>query len=434
MAQARDSRSLLRDIRFPPREQLKRYLLLNIYGGPLSALFGGLNTIIAPYAVERLVPASEKNAYLGLLLFFGLGVAMIVQPVAGSVSDSFGSRFGRRRPFILGSAMFDGVFIVLFGLAFNFWVAFVAYGLLQVVSNFGQAAYQALVPDFAPEAERGAASGTKQAMEVGGTIVGLAIAGLFTTVNVVWGAYAIIIVLLLAGGVTVFRRLDDPPVAGRSFWGGVKKTNFGTFFYNARENVGFTRILLTRFLFFVGFGSVQRFLRNILSDVFHLSSPGAWAAGILILATIVGIVGALLAGSLIDRIGRRRVAQFACVIAAVYLLPIGVFPNLYLVFILGAILGLAGGAFAASTWAFLADEMPRGESARFYGIANYATAGSGAVGAGVFGVTIDALNSWKVDAGYRALILISSALLILSLPILPKERHWAKARGADDSP
>jgi MFS family permease len=430
MAQARDSRSILRDVRFPPREQLKRYLLLNIYGGPQSALFGGLNTIIAPYAVERLVPSSEKNAYLGLLLFFGLAVAMVIQPVAGSASDSFGSRFGRRRPFILGSAMFDGVFIVLFGLAFNFWFAFVAYALLQVVSNFGQAAYQALVPDFAPAEERGVASGAKQAMEVGGTVVGLGVAGLFTSINVVWGAYAIVIVLLLAGGITVFRRLDDPPCEGLPFWSGIRKTNFRTFFYDARANSRFTRVLITRFLFFVGFGSVQRFLRNILADVFHLSSPGAWTAGILILATVVGIAGALLAGSVVDRLGRRRVAQFACVVAAIYLLPIGFFPNLYLVFVLGAVLGLAGGAFAASTWAFLADEMPEGESARYYGIANYATAGSGAVGAGIFGITIDALNSWKYIAGYRALILVSSALLILSMPVLPKERRRVKEQDA----
>ena len=217
-----------------------------MYGGPLSALFGGLNTIIAPYAVERLVPAGEKNTYLGLLLFFGLGVAMVTQPIAGSVSDGFGSRFGRRRPFILGSAMLDGVFIILFGLAFNFWFAFVAYALLQVVSNFGQAAYQALVPDFAPPEERGVASGAKQAIEVGGSVVGLAVAGLFTTIDFVWGAYAIIILLLLAGGFTVFRRLQEPPTIGLPFWSGVRKANFKTFLFDARANMGFTRVCSAR--------------------------------------------------------------------------------------------------------------------------------------------------------------------------------------------
>ena len=422
MGQAKDSRSLLQEIRFPPREQLKRYLLLNIYGGPLSALFGGLNTIIAPYAVERLVPAGEKNTYLGLLLFFGLGVAMVTQPIAGSVSDGFGSRFGRRRPFILGSAMLDGVFIILFGIAINFWFAFVAYALLQVVSNFGQAAYQALVPDFAPQAERGVASGAKQAIEVGGSIVGLGAAGIFTSINVVWGAYAVIIALLLLGGLTVFRSLNEPPAVGVSFWSGIKRANFKTFLFDARANMGFTRLLGARFLFFLGFVSIQRFLRNFLSDVFDLSSPEAWAAGILILATVVGIAGALLAGRVVDRLGRRRVALFAAIVAAVYLVPIAIFPNIYLMLVLGAILGLAGGAFAASTWAFLADEMPPGESARFYGIANYATAGAGALGAGIFGVMIDALNGWKYIAGYRALILVASALLVLSLPVLPKER------------
>ena len=208
---------------------------------------------------------------------------------------------------------------------------------------------------------------------------------------------------------------------------GVRRTNFKTFFYDVRANRRFTRVLGARFLFFLGFVSIQRFLRNLLSDVFHLSSPGAWAAGILILATVVGITGALLAGSVVDRLGRRKVAQFAAIVAAIYLIPIAVYPNLYLMLILGAILGLAGGAFAASTWAFLADEVPQGESARFYGIANYATAGAGAIGAGIFGVMIDVLNGWKYIAGYRALILIASVLLVVSMPVLPKERPNRRA-------
>ncbi len=429
-AQTSDRRRFWSDIRFPPRDQLGRYVLLNVYGAPLSALWAGLNTIVAPYAVERLVPAGEKNTYLGLLLFFGLGVAVVTQPFAGSLSDGYGSRFGRRRPFILGSAVLDGVCIVLFGLAFNFWFAFVAYALLQVVSNFGQAAYQALVPDFAPPAERGVASGAKQAVEVAGTVVGLAVAGVFTTIDVPWGAYAGLILLLLVGAFTVFRRLPEAPSVGRPILEGIRSANYRAFFYDARANVRFTRLLAARFLFFLGFVSIQRFLRNFLSDVFHLSSPGAWAAGILVLATVVGIVGALLAGSAVDRLGRRKVALFAALVAAVYLVPIGVFPNLWLMLALGAILGLAGGAYTAATWAFLADEMPRGESARFYGIANYATAGAGALGAGIFGVMIDVLNGWKYIAGYRALILIASALLVLSLPLLPKERPLQDAEAS----
>ena len=168
---------------------------------------------------------------------------MVTQPIAGSVSDGFGSRFGRRRPFILGSAMLDGVFIVLFGLAFNFWFAFVAYALLQVVSNFGQAAYQALVPDFAPQEERGVASGAKQAMEVGGSVVGLGVAGLFTSINVVWGAYAI--AHRAAAGWA-----GSPSSAGfesrrpsvRPSGAASGRANFKTFLYDARANMGFTRV------------------------------------------------------------------------------------------------------------------------------------------------------------------------------------------------
>ena len=368
---------------------------MNVYGGPLSALWGGLNTLIAPYAIERMVGEGNKNAYLGLLLFFGLGIAVVTQPLAGSISDRFGSRFGRRRPFILGSAVVDSVFIIGFAVAFDFWFAFVAYAFLQIASNFGQAAYQALIPDFAPADERGIASGAKQALEVFGSVVGLALAGVFLYFDFPAGAYAGLIILLIGGALLSWRYLDEEPVKAESIVKGIREANFKVFFYSVRAHPAFSRLLLARFIFFLGFVSLQRFLRNFLQDAIGLEKPEAWAAAILVIATVVGIVGALLAGTLVDRLGRRRVAQWAAVIAAVFLTPVGIFPELYLMLALGVVLGIAGGGFAASTWAFLADEVPKGESARFYGIANYATAGAGALGAGLFGVMIDLLNGWK---------------------------------------
>lgn len=401
---------------------------MNIYGAPLSALWGGLNTIIAPHVVEQLVSEGRENTYLGLLLFFGLGVAVVVQPFAGAVSDRYGSRFGRRRPFIFGASVLDAVFIVAFGLATNFWFAFVAYVFLQVSSNFAQSAYQALIPDFAREDERGVASGSKQALEVVGSIIGLGVAGLFIGLEMEWGAYAVIILLLVSGALLTFRHLREAPVAGQRLLQGVFSTGLRTFRFDVRANPRFARLLATRFVFFLGFVSIQRFLRNFMSDVLGLEEPEVWAAGVLVVATVVGAVGALAAGTIVDRVGRRRVAIAAALIAAVYLLPLAFFPRLYLMLVLGGVLGLAGGAFAASTWAFLADEIPKGESARFYGIANYATAGAGALGAGIFGPMIDGLNAWKDVAGYRALIVIAAILLIVCLRLLPQER-WRAARG-----
>lgn len=409
-----------------PREQVQRYLLLNIYGAPLSALWGGY-MLIAPHVIEQLVSEAQENTFLGILRFVGLGVAAAVQPFAGAVSDRYGSRFGRRRPFILGSALLNGLFILAFGLATNFWLALVAYAFLQLSSNFGQAAYQALVPDFAREEERGVASGAKQALEVLGNVIGLGVVGLFIGLDIDWGAFAAIILLLVSGALITFRRLREPPVEGQPLLRGVFSTRLKDYLFDVRANPGFARLVAARFLFFAGIGSIQVFLRNFMQDVLGLEEPEVWAAGVLVVATVVGAVGALAAGTIVDRVGRRRVAIAAALIAAIYLLPLAFFPRLYLMLVLGGVLGVAAGAFAASTWAFLADEIPKGESARFYGIANYAMAGAGALGAGIFGPMIDGLNAWKDVAGYRTLIVIAAVLLVACLPLLPRER-WRAAR------
>ena len=76
------------------------YLLMNAYWFGLAFLWNGLHPIILPALLIQLVPESLKNTYLGAMTFAGLVLAMLVQPVAGALSDYTGSRWGRRRPWI----------------------------------------------------------------------------------------------------------------------------------------------------------------------------------------------------------------------------------------------------------------------------------------------------------------------------------------------
>jgi len=74
------------------------YVKITIYGFALSALWSSLHSIVLPLRLLDLVPEAEKNTRLGLLTFAGLLLAMIVQPIAGAISDRSGFRWGRRRP------------------------------------------------------------------------------------------------------------------------------------------------------------------------------------------------------------------------------------------------------------------------------------------------------------------------------------------------
>ena len=82
------------------------YLKITILGFAMSALWQSMHTIILPLRLLDFVAESEKNTYLGILTFTGLMLAMVVQPIAGAISDRSGFSWGRRRPFILLGIMF----------------------------------------------------------------------------------------------------------------------------------------------------------------------------------------------------------------------------------------------------------------------------------------------------------------------------------------
>ena len=81
-----------------------------------SAMWNSLHVIILPAVLLNFVPDSQKNSYLGVLTFFGLIMALVIQPISGALSDRWASRWGRRRPLIVIGTAFDFVFLAFFDL------------------------------------------------------------------------------------------------------------------------------------------------------------------------------------------------------------------------------------------------------------------------------------------------------------------------------
>ncbi|MFC2042355.1 MFS transporter, partial [Chloroflexota bacterium] len=106
------------------------YVKITIFGFALTALWQSLHTIILPLRLLDFVAETQKNTYLGLITFSGLILAMLVQPLAGAISDRSGFGWGRRRPFILLGTI--ATLILLPGLGFqgSFLAIVIIYCLL----------------------------------------------------------------------------------------------------------------------------------------------------------------------------------------------------------------------------------------------------------------------------------------------------------------
>jgi len=161
------------------------FITINIYWLGLNISSGTITPVLLPFLVALFVPAAMKNSGLATVRVIGLAVAMLVQPMAGMLSDRNTSRWGRRRPYIFGGTLFNLIFLFIIGLSpsllgtntdglihetFRYNPAFImlVFGivLLQISSNTTQGATQGLIPDLVSEDQRGRASGVKAVMEL----------------------------------------------------------------------------------------------------------------------------------------------------------------------------------------------------------------------------------------------------------------------------
>jgi MFS family permease len=205
---------------------------INSYWFGLNVASGVITPVLLPYLVALFVPAAQKNSYLATIRVIGLAVAMMVQPLAGMLSDRNRSRWGRRRPFILGGTLLDLLFLLVvgasplflnssldsfFGTAFGVKTAYaVLLGgivLLQVSSNLAHGALQGLIPDLVPETERGRSSGVKAVMELLPAFLVIFI-GPLVDGGRIWLTVGIIMAALLITLITTLYSAREKPLKG----------------------------------------------------------------------------------------------------------------------------------------------------------------------------------------------------------------------------
>lgn len=108
----------------------------------------------------------------GLIWLAGPFTGMVVQPLIGALSDKTKSRFGRRRPYLLGGAIIASIALWLFpnsgnianilGLNSFSWagllIAAIMIWVIDACINIAQGPYRALIPDVVPQEQHSLAN------------------------------------------------------------------------------------------------------------------------------------------------------------------------------------------------------------------------------------------------------------------------------------
>jgi MFS family permease len=326
--------------------------------------------------INSLVGADRAASSLSLVAATGSLVALLANPLFGRLSDRTTSRWGMRRPWILGGLTGGSVGILVVALAPAVWLVLIGWCLAQLFFNAMLAAMVAVLPDQVPVEQRGTVAGVLgvclPVASVGGTYVVKVFTGselaMFMAPCAIGGFFIVLFTMFLAD-----RRLapvDKPP------WS--LKQLLSTYYVSPRMHPDFAWAFASRFMFILAYAFLVTYQAYYLLD--HLGSTERQVPQQIFLATLTQaavVVGAsVVGGRLSDRTGRRKL--FVAAAAVMYGVALFVIASAgdFNAFLVGmAVGGLGFGLYMAVDLALVADVLPDADSAaKDLGVLNIAGA------------------------------------------------------------
>jgi MFS family permease len=322
--------------------------------------------ILLPQQAE-LLDAANKELVFGIVTGIGAVVAVVVNPLAGLLSDRTTSRFGRRHPWTIGGAFVGAAGLAVLASADNVVVMVIGWCLVQAGLNAMLATLISAVPDRVPVVQRAQTGGFIGISQMLGTVLGAVLVTSLVT-GLAGGYLASAVVVLMGAAAFVFSTPDavlpkeQKPRTKLQFW------------ISPREHPDFAWMWGCHFMVNLGNAFGTFYLLFFLTDVVKREDP---EGSLLILMGFYGIsliVGALVTGWLSDRSGRRK----PYVLVAVALMALAA---LVLVFwqtwtgslVAGPLLGAGFGMYWAVAIALLTQVLPAAaDRAKDLGVVNIA--------------------------------------------------------------
>ena len=376
--------------------------------GLFMAYFGPLGVLL-PNQVQA-VAGAHRVVDFSWVAGLGAVVAMVVNPLAGALSDRTVSRFGRRRPWILGGAVATAAALCLVGRVHSVPGIVAGWCLVQVGVNAMQAGLAAGVPDRVPIAQRATVSGW---IGIAQTVSVVVAAALVTKVSGYPGY------LLLAAGVVALAlpfvvRTADPPLprTGRPDFNGMAFVR--SCWQPGAWNHDFRWAWLTRFLLVLGNAMavvyLLYFLRRIGFSVRYPGHPAEQGLVVLLSVYTVAVVATTVAAARrSDRTGRRRRSvALAGGVMAVAALLVAVCPTWAALLASAAVLGAGFGIYLSIDQALVTQVLPSAaQRARGLGVISVASSAGQAVAPAIAAPVVTYLG------GFTTLYLLVAAVAVL---------------------
>ena len=305
------------------------------------------------------IDPTGKAATLSLVLGVGAFIALIAQNIFGALSDRTTSRFGMRRPWLLGGMILGVGSLGLLSVASTVPVLILAWAVTQLTFNILLAGLNPVLPDQVPRRQLGRVSGlvgiTQSLAAVGGALLAnfflpdLTLAILIPGVFTIIGIGALLFVLR--------DRVTTREAVGRFHL----RTFVLAFWTSPRTAPDFALAWWSRFLVFFGNVTLSSYQVFFLIDRFGYGPENIGGAilQVTLVVTVASVLTSVVVGRLSDRLHRRKLfVLISALVLAVAHIMAAVSGSFTMFVVACGIAGLATGAYLAVDAALIAEVLP----------------------------------------------------------------------------
>jgi MFS family permease len=403
------------------RLSMPALIMTSIYTLGVNVVWLSYNLFLLPILVQNATSEQTKATVLGTLVGISTGLAVVVNIMAGILSDHTRSRFGRRRPMLIWGMLLTIPFLLLPAFLLpTLPIVCLTYLGMQVFTNVSSGAFQPTLADFVPEEQRGISAGLKGLFTSIGSAIGVgASTGLFA-INQVRLAYLLIPALFALTTIInalAMRPYDKPmPYVSSLKLGSVLSNMFRV----QQRSGGFFWFVFGSFLVYMGASGFQFFGVYYIESILHITKQDAVAHALEIAGLInlvISMIFAVVAGILSDKLSRRNIIIFSALIAAL----VGLFfpfARTFLIFLLfSAFYAASNGVILSVDTALTSDLVPLDEAGKYMAYANLAIGVANGVAPPIFGLILNfqgapTLFSFILFFVVSAIFFITSGLIL----------------------
>ncbi|MFI1988512.1 MFS transporter [Actinoplanes sp. NPDC020271] len=309
------------DVRPPADRPETKLLVPALVLAAFGLYFAGLTPQIVTLAVRITeIDPDGKTVALSTVIGAGAVMSIVSLPLFGALSDRTRSRFGRRRPWLVGGAIAALLGLIIAGSVPSVGGVAVGWAIGSLGVSAAFSGFLPLIPELVPDRLRARLSGL-----IGFVVALSVLSGVFLGSELIHqqllmlagpGVVAVAAALLLA---QVIRHADRPATGDLPAFG--IRDFAASYWIRTGGDRDFAWNWISRFLIGLAYVGVQTYATYYLTDTVGMSIDDATAkyATFTAISTPVSVVCFLLSGYLSDRLGRRK----AFVTAGAVILAVG---------------------------------------------------------------------------------------------------------------